>query len=156
VPKLFGKVLLPEVVRGELQAEQTPERVRNWIANPPKRVPNAPAPPSPVGFLSQKLGAGELSAIALALPAGADFVMMDDRLGRAAAARSGLRTIGTIGLIDRAALRGLIDARSAVSRLRQTKFRCPPEMLERLLAQHGSQQAPARPPDDKPPNRDAL
>jgi predicted nucleic acid-binding protein len=45
---------------------------------------------------------------------------MDDRQGVAVASAAGLRVIGTIGVLDRAALRGLIDLPAAVARLRET------------------------------------
>ena len=39
-------------------------------------------------------------------------------------------------MLDRAALRGLIDLPAAVAALRDTNFRCRPELLDALLAQH--------------------
>jgi predicted nucleic acid-binding protein len=63
---------------------------------------------------------------------------MDDRQGVAAASAVGLRVIGTIGVLDRAALRGLIDLPAVVARLRETNFRYRPELLDALLAQHAA------------------
>ena len=40
---------------------------------------------------------------------------------------------GTLGVLDRAAERGLIDLASAVASLRQTNFRIDPSLLEQLL-----------------------
>ncbi len=61
---------------------------------------------------------------------------MDDREGVAAARAEGLGVIGTLGLLDRAAHRGLIDIAAAVARLNGTNFRIRPAMLDALLAEH--------------------
>ena len=50
-----------------------------------------------VQLLRQNLGAGEAEAIVLAREANADFLLMDERLGRAAATRLGLRVTGLVG-----------------------------------------------------------
>ena len=79
---------------------------------------------------------GERSAIALALSRRADLILMDDRSGVAAALAYGLEAIGTLGLLDRAARRGLIDLAAALARLKVTNFRYQQEMLDALLAQY--------------------
>jgi predicted nucleic acid-binding protein len=45
LPKLFGRVALPEVVRDELRHARTPEPVRRWIADPPAWIEFALNPP---------------------------------------------------------------------------------------------------------------
>jgi predicted nucleic acid-binding protein len=62
--------------------------------------------------------------------------MMDDRAGVAVAYLHGLAVTGTLGVLDLAARRGLIDLATAVARLKATNFRYPPEIIESLLAQH--------------------
>ena len=79
---------------------------------------------------------GERAAIALALARRADLILMDDRRGVAAAGNHGFVSIGTIGLLDRAAQRGLIDLAAAVTRLKGTNFRYRQELLDALLARH--------------------
>jgi predicted nucleic acid-binding protein len=59
---------------------------------------------------------------------------MDEREGVEEARRLGLVVTGTIGVLDRAAERDLIDLESAVASLRQTNFRIDPSLLDRLLA----------------------
>jgi predicted nucleic acid-binding protein len=49
---------------------------------------------------------GEADAIALALEINADLLVIDDRRGRAAAARRGMAVIGSVGLLE-ARTRGL-------------------------------------------------
>src|SRR2546422_6019186 len=50
------------------------------------------------------------------------------------ARRLGLTVTGTLGVLDRAAERGLIDLTSAVAALRQTNFRIDPSLIDQLLA----------------------
>ncbi|MHB8522887.1 MAG: DUF3368 domain-containing protein [Limisphaerales bacterium] len=58
---------------------------------------------------------------------------MDDRAGRNAAVRCGLAVIGTIGLLERAAARGLLGLPQAVQLLRQTNARLDPELIRAAL-----------------------
>jgi predicted nucleic acid-binding protein len=45
LPNLFGRVMLPETVRDELEHSRTPEIVRRWVADPPAWIEFAAAPP---------------------------------------------------------------------------------------------------------------
>jgi predicted nucleic acid-binding protein len=65
------------------------------------------------------------------------LILVDDRSGDAMARSSGLMTTGTLGLLVRAAQLGLIDLNTALLRLRETSFRCRPELLEAILNRHG-------------------
>jgi predicted nucleic acid-binding protein len=103
LPKLFGRVALPELVRDELRHARTPDIVRRWLADPPPAWIEFVATPALGDLSSPKLGAGERAAIALAVSRRADLVLMDDRQGVAAASAVGLRVIGTIGVLDRGA-----------------------------------------------------
>lgn len=58
--------------------------------------------------ISPMLHAGERAAISLAAQLGADFVILDDLAGRKAAARLGLATTGSLGLLVRAKRAGVI------------------------------------------------
>jgi predicted nucleic acid-binding protein len=84
--------------------------------------------------LQGDLDPGEHDAILLALDVNADLVVMDDREGVEEARRLGLTVTGTLGVLDRAAERGLIDLPSAISALRYTNFRIDPSLLDQLLA----------------------
>lgn len=48
----------------------------------------------------------------------------------------GLVATGTLGILDLAAKRKLIDPRDAIERLKQTNFRYRKEIIDGLLAQH--------------------
>jgi len=64
---------------------------------------------------------------------------MDDRRGVAVARGMGLRVIGTLWVLDVAALRGLISFAEAIERLRRTSFRIPEALLDSLLKKHASE-----------------
>ena len=61
---------------------------------------------------------------------------MDDRKGVLAAERKGLLVTGTLGVLDIAAERGLVDFAESVRKLEQTNFRRPIGLLEILLTKH--------------------
>jgi predicted nucleic acid-binding protein len=69
------------------------------------------------------LGSGERYAIALALHLKSELILMDDRMGVAAAASCGVPAVGTLRVLRLAADRGLLDFSAAVARLRATIFR---------------------------------
>ena len=77
-----------------------------------------------MNLLRHDLGAGESEAIVLARETGADFVLMDERLGRSAARNLGLKVVGLVGVLIEARERGLIsDANELIDQLhRQAGF----------------------------------
>jgi predicted nucleic acid-binding protein len=83
--------------------------------------------------LSLDVDAGELEAICLAREIKAAAVLMDDRAGRSAAIHCGLAVIGTLGLLEQAAARGLLELPDTMERLRQTNARLDPELIHAAL-----------------------
>lgn len=133
LPRLCGTVVLPEVVLTELANECAPLPVRRWIAGPPDWLQIMSTPEAaPMAGLHK----GEAAAIALATSLAADLLLMDDRRGVLAAERQGIRVTGTLGLLDIAAERGLIDFAEAVRKLEVTTFRKPHLVLQTLLDKH--------------------
>lgn len=131
LPRLFRQVLIPPTVFRELQQANTPALVRQWAASLPAWI----AVQSPkAANLTLDVDAGEWEAICLALEVHADALLMDDRAGRKAARQCGLAVVGTIGLLEQAAARGLIDLPTAFARLRQTNARLDPELYRAALA----------------------
>lgn len=61
-----------------------------------------------VDALGLELDKGEAESIALAMEGAADLILLDEQLGRHAAARLGLTMIGTLGVLIAAKDRGLI------------------------------------------------
>ena len=131
LPRLFQQVVIPPAVFHEIQQANTPPLVRQWAANLPDWV-TVQSPKS----LNLKLNvdAGELEAICLAQEIHAAAILMDDRAGRTAAVHCGLAVVGTIGLLEQAAARGLIELPPTLARLRQTNARLDPELIQAALA----------------------
>lgn len=139
LPRLFGRVTIPYRVRDELSHVEAPTIVRNWIANPPIWLKTI-ADEETSAFRSKTLDAGERAVLSLAVSIGASLVVMDDRAGVAEARRQGFSSIGTVGILDLAAAKGLIRLSEAFARLRATNFRYPANLMQTLPAQHGEEQ----------------
>lgn len=137
LPQMFERVLVPQGVRDELADDEAPPAVRAWIAQPPAWLQvHANPDVRHAALVTPKLDDGERAAIALALAVKADLVLMDDQDGAAAARRQGLAVTGTLGVLDLAARRGLIDLAEAFERLKATTFYYRQGLLDDLLAQH--------------------
>lgn len=134
LPALYTEVLIPQAVADELRQAATPEAVHRWMACPPAWLQVVALTARPASPTMGHLDRGEHDAILLALHLRADLVLMDNREGVEEARRLGLAVIGTLGLLDRAAERGLVELAPAVARLRETNFRADPALLDRLLA----------------------
>ena len=131
LPRLFRQVVIPPTVFHEMQQPNTPPPVRQWASALPPWV--AVQSPKTIN-LKLDVDAGELEAICLAQEIHADAVLMDDRAGRNAAIQCGLAVVGTIGLLEQAAARGLIELPPTLARLRQTNARLDAELINAALA----------------------
>jgi predicted nucleic acid-binding protein len=137
LPKLFEQILVPQAVIDELAHPDAPILVRTFVARAPSWLDVRPNPPPRDDDTNDAtLDDGERAAIALATSIGADLILMDDRAGITVAHRRGLTVTGTLGVLDLAARRGLVDLESAFVKLKATNFRYPPEIMAALLAQH--------------------
>jgi predicted nucleic acid-binding protein len=83
--------------------------------------------------LNVDLGAGEREAIALAHELGA-LLLIDERKGKETAAEIGIRTAGTLAVLEEAATLGLVDFEQMIERLRATNFRVRNTVLDASLA----------------------
>jgi uncharacterized protein len=90
------------------------------------------------------LDGGEQEAIRLAQMVHADVVLLDDRKARDAATRRGLRVMGTVGVLEQAARRGLIDLPAVCARLRTTNFRIHDSIMQSALARDAARKAAAQ------------
>jgi len=85
-----------------------------------------------------QLGPGEREAIALALELKATQLLIDDRAARRIALQRGLLITGTLGILEQAAAKGLLDLSVVMKRLSNTNFRISTgvvrEMMERDAA----------------------
>jgi len=106
--------------------------VRNWVASLPswiKRVQVAVLEPG-----LSRLDQGERKAIQLFLHLHADLLLIDERKGRLEAARRGIRTTGTLGVLATGHKRGFIDAEEKYRRLiSKTTFRSSKLLEEQFL-----------------------
>jgi predicted nucleic acid-binding protein len=134
LPALYGEVLIPQSVAEELQRTKAPAAVSTWISRAPTWLNIVP---HRTGIVSNPalagLGQGEREAIELALDRHADLILMDDREGVEEARRFGLTVTGTLGVLERAAERALIDLPEVVNRLQATNFRAAPQVIRALL-----------------------
>ncbi len=128
---LFAQIIIPQAVFHELHAPQAPDTVRDWITHPPSwiSVQQVQRQDSTLAHLDP----GEREVLTLGQELQADLLLLDERLGRQEASTRGFPIAGTLGLLDRAGARHLIDVPTAVSRLRQTNFRVAPRLLNALL-----------------------
>jgi predicted nucleic acid-binding protein len=127
---LFDGVLIPEAVQSELSHPDTPAEVKAWLhATKPWLSVRQVSKLRPVAGLHR----GETEALQLALELGVKVVLMDDMDGRNAAKQLGLVAVGTIGILELASERGLIQLPKAVAELRQTNFFISPRILDEAL-----------------------
>jgi predicted nucleic acid-binding protein len=129
LPKLFSKVIIPEhVITTELQSPRTPSIVRTWVSDlPPWIEVRKPAHPTAL-----RLHTGEEHAIALALEFDAP-ILLDEKEARKIAKEKGLVVIGTVGLIERAAARNLVDLRKTLTALQKTNMRVSRSLIHDAL-----------------------
>ncbi len=130
--KLFETVHIPDVVRDELADRGASPLVQNWIAAPPAWLIIEPTPATPA--IAAHLDAGERAAIALAAELKAQLLLIDERAGTAVARAEGFTVMGTLGVLDLAAISGMIDLRAVLARLTATNFRVSPQLIDVLLA----------------------
>lgn len=88
--------------------------------------------------LEQKLDRGEASAISLALEIADATIILDDQKARKIALELGLDVTGTIGVIIKAKLKGVIPSiQPIIGQIRNTNFRLAPEIEFEALKQAG-------------------
>lgn len=136
--QLFGNVTVTAAVRDEVMVgatlpgaqELTAAVAGGWIT----------VVPDPAGTETfPELGAGEASALALALEhEGVCLVLMDDSLGRARAHASGITVTGVAGVLIAAKRAGLIErVRPGLEELADRDFRIAPEIVRAVLEEAG-------------------
>jgi predicted nucleic acid-binding protein len=134
LPRLFGKVFIPDAVHQELCHPAAPPVVRDWVAGLPAWADVTQVQAIADSAL-ESLGAGERAAITLALALHADLILIDERKGTAVALGKGFDVTGTLGVLTLAARRGLVDLAESFARLKRTNFRYRQEIMDELLKQ---------------------
>lgn len=133
--ELFRGIQIPSAVLLELREEDSPPTVRQWAIDPPNWVALG-EPPDMRALDGFDLHEGELAALHLAKSVNADLGVIDEMEGRSAARSLGLSVIGTLGVLELADVRGLVDFQAAVDRLHSTSFRVSPRLVSEFLNRH--------------------
>ena len=140
--KLFGSVMIPSAVYDELtnnpRFEKEAETVRKCNFLKCCEVIDRQS----IKFLREIVGldAGESEAIALSDEQSADLLVIDERKGRKAAQKLGLKITGTIGILIQAFDKGLIsksEILSCVEKLRDSDIRIGEQLLNFVVEHIG-------------------
>jgi predicted nucleic acid-binding protein len=132
--QLYGQILIPAVVAGELQATSTPTIVRNWMQTPPSWVEVvATLAITTNEAVSSHLDPGETQVLRMALHLRSDLVFIDERRGVHEAQRLGLNSTGTLGILVKFAEAGWIDLKLMLEELGKTNFRVSPRLIQQVL-----------------------
>jgi predicted nucleic acid-binding protein len=137
LPRLFGKIVVPIAVHEELLHDGAPQRVKDWLANAPEWLEVREAPPHQE---ESGVDRGEAEAIALARSLNAP-ALIDDRRGREYANEQGVIVIGTIGVLDRAAKKGMLDYVQSLRDLEATNFHISKDHVNSLIESFQREQA---------------
>ena len=132
LPQLFERILIPVAVRDELQSAGAPEAIARFMAATPAWLEIRQV--AEVDLKLQHLDRGEREAITLAGSLPAASVLIDERKARLAARGHGLVVSGTLGVLDLAARRGLVNLSDALRRLEGTTFRVSPILIGLIKA----------------------
>ena len=128
---LYEHVVIPGAVAMELRHPK-PDVVRAWIAPPPSwcmiRQPQGQPDPA-----LMHLGVGEREALVLAEELGTGAFLTDDLEGREEAMHRGIEVTGTLGILERAAQRALLDLPTAIAQLQATTFYGAPDIIAAML-----------------------
>jgi predicted nucleic acid-binding protein len=138
---LFDTVYIPQAVYNELNVPEKPEfdRIAEWAKG--KIVPAVNVPL--INALRVTLDPGESEAIALYWEKQADYLLIDEKRGRAIARSSGVKIVGTAGILLRtegpmAKERGLIpEIKSSLDILIRNDFRISDLLYRQLLRKAG-------------------
>jgi predicted nucleic acid-binding protein len=142
LPALYERVAIPPAVLADLQHSRTPALVRAWAAHRPAWLEVRQPGQVLDARRFPRLGAGEREAIALARELQAPLLLIDDADGRAEAERQALTATGTLGILEAAAIHGLIDLPVALTQLQATTFRARPELFQDLLTRDAARKRP--------------
>jgi predicted nucleic acid-binding protein len=105
---LFREVVIPEMVYKEVSREGKPEagKIAVWAQGKVQKAGKQPL----FQAINLSLDAGESEAITLYWEKSADFLLIDEQRGRRLAAQSGIKIIGTLGILLLAKEKGLVSA----------------------------------------------
>ncbi len=136
---LYGKVIIPEAVYGEIvilgEGKPGSEKLADlsWVDKATVKDINL------VKALTNELDKGEAESIALAVECSADLLLLDEKIGRRVASRFELNYIGLLGIIVLAKQRGLIrNVEPVLKRLTiEAGFWVNANLYQRILTEAG-------------------
>ena len=116
--KLYGNIITtPDIAR------QFAEHLPDWV------IIKAPADHQKQQILALQVDNGEASAIVLALEMPGNTIVLDDLQARKLAEQLGISITGTLGIIIKAKLNGLIPSiKPILNKIKQTNFRISPSL----------------------------
>ena len=128
---LFGVVIIPPAVRDELL--RTHDDLPDFLSI------REPVNHSAVVDLLRRVDPGEAEAIILAKEIKADFLLIDEKLGRTVATQQGVRVVGLLGVLGVAKRAGLVTSlRECVEELQRTaRFRISDAVKEAVFRKFG-------------------
>lgn len=92
-------------------------------------------------FLEQQIDRGESSAISLALETTHTTIILDDSKARRVAKQLNLNVTGTIGVIVKAKLKGIIPSiKPILEKIKETNFRLTPAIEKEALKEANEEQ----------------
>jgi predicted nucleic acid-binding protein len=134
LPQLFEEVIIPEAVFNELNAVDNYSFIQNLLAMPwLKKLPVRNR--QNVKHFQQYVDKGEAEAIALAAEISPKYILIDEKLGRAVAAKMNLEILGTLGLLLIAKRNNILPAIKPIidKLMSETNFRCNPKLVTDIL-----------------------
>ena len=141
LPRLFRQVLIPREVFKELTDQAAPAAVLEWANKMPAWL-EIQSIDSALTLAIPELDPGEEAAIRLAQQQQSDtFLLMDDAKGRRVAARLGIRTTGTLGVLVGASRAGLLTLQDVLPQLLRTNFYITSTLMNQLLEDERSRNA---------------
>jgi predicted nucleic acid-binding protein len=138
---LAGEIAVPRAVIREVGAKPDGQRtVQALTALESAIVVDDEVPPADI--LSWDLGPGETQVISHAVMHSTNRVVIDDLEARRCAKAMGLAIIGTLGIVGRAKVCGLIGkAEPVIRRLRETGLYVSDDLVQKLLREVGEHTA---------------
>jgi len=129
---LFNEVIVPPQVLAELRNSRRSMAVQDFVkAMPEWIIERAPSLIESIPHLHP----GESAAIALATELDADLLLIDEMEDRRVARERHIPLTGTIGVLELAADRNLLNLREAFERVKASSFWVSHELLEQRLRQ---------------------
>ena len=134
LPLLYGTVLTTPQVLAELRLGHFPEKVRQWAEHAPGWL--GVDQPRSISYLD-RLDEGEASALSLARERAADLVLIDERAATEVARSMGLRSMGTLAVLQESGYEGYVDFHAALRKLTtNTQFRHTPALIAQVTADY--------------------